>query len=201
MDGSNLFELSGFDLDSLDNILAESPRLGTPFIVHLEHSLGVTDEDLDRMLASIASDDAAASSASTSCQASAAVSSSTMMRGQQPEFVAPPRAPFVASNNKLDLDSRWKHLEHLDIKELNLYIKTHRLCAADVAAIKQARRRAKNRKYSEDARKSRKDKATVTLSVYDELEALRAELAQTQGTVARLSALVAQHGIELPRDL
>ena len=197
MDGSSFFELSPDELGSLYDLPLESPRLGTPFVAHLDFPLSVTDEDLQQLLSSIAAEEPSLDVGGTSCSESL------------PELPAPshetpsecdaaPRDPFVACNNKMDLDKRWKHLEHLDIKELNVYIKMHGLGAADVAAIKQARRRAKNRKYSEDARKQRRERTTTTVDVHEQLTALRGELAQAQRTVARLSALVAQHGIVLP---
>lgn len=56
-----------------------------------------------------------------------------------------------------ELDSKWnRELLEMSVRELNRYIRSHDLSVEDVAALKKARRRLKNRQYAKKSREKKK---------------------------------------------
>lgn len=188
-----------------------SPRLGTPFVLHLTHEVP-SDDELTRLLASIAGESPAFSKsfddsliellgASPAYVAAPArvVAENGMSEAPltslspAPSSVAESQQPFVACNNKTNLDAKWSHLNELSQHDLKQYMRQHRLCEADRQAIMQSRRRFKSRQYSKEARERRLHRAQAT-GAEAEIEHLRAQLAQANAHIQHLTALLQQSG-------
>lgn len=190
------------DIEFSETPLFGSPRVASPFTAHLA-SLDFAEADFEQFLF----DDLPVSSelALQTPEGFASASSTESVSGSG-------SSPFVACNNKMDLDAKWAHLTDISTVELNRYIRTHALSEADVASIKQARRRAKSRIYSKTARdkKTHRESDSLFSSAFHAansaahpiqvLRDLRLQLAAAQRQVSRLTQLVQAKGIPLPSE-
>jgi len=121
----SLFENDPIQMD--DSFLADmmgSPRFGTPFLTHVTQDHLANEDDLERYLRDMAEIVDAEEEKDKSGRAS--VTSDGKRTG-----------PFVAGNNKRDLDAKWSHLDDMPLADLKQYIRQHRLDAESVAAINQ----------------------------------------------------------------
>jgi hypothetical protein len=184
-------DLTGFNFDPT----LSSSRAGTPSLAQLPH---IDFNDLEGHVSPVDVDDLEAmlwgrASSPAPSTAPSSTSSSAAKSG----------LPAIACNNKRALDAKWDHLNTLSTSDLNRYLRQHpELSVEDVAAIKQARRRAKSRVYSKTAREKRTQAPSPSNgSVMCELQTLRAQLADARAHVAMLSTLAAIHGICVPEEL
>lgn len=95
-------------------------------------------------------------------------------------------ASDVPCNNKKALDQSWpRELLDMPIPDLNRYIKHNRLSDAHVKALKEARRRKKNRLYAQRSRTKKQTQGEQLESAEQAARELQAELRRMQDIVAR----------------
>jgi hypothetical protein len=128
---------------------------------------------------------------------------------------------YIASNNKRALDKKWEPLLHLSTREINQYIKQHRLSSEDALALKKARRRGKSRLYTRTAEEKRRQQRTLALTPSDfasaysssrsfrgarlspshtvmaELTEMRKKLQEASSKVEHLTKILQDHGVNL----
>lgn len=95
-------------------------------------------------------------------------------------------AADVPCNNKKALDQSWpRELLDMPIPDLNRYIKHNRLSEAQVKALKEARRRKKNRLYAQRSRTKKQTQGEQLESAEQAARDLQAELRRMHDIVAR----------------